>query len=99
MSHEHLLREPGIVRLTLNLVHSLVELLNRYSKSLAESHSVKAASLLILHDHYVIGWLVIHHQLAFPVCNDTTRWELYSFQKGIGVCALSVIIAHNLKGE
>ena len=53
----------------------------------------------IHHYHDVIGWLVVHQQLAVTVVDTTTRGVLYFLQEGIRIRTLLVVITRNLEHE
>ena len=71
----------------------------RDAQGFAKFQRVQAISRLIHNDHDVVSRLIIDHQLAVTIPNQTTRRILYLLLKGIGVCVLLVVITQQLQGE
>ena len=99
MAHEQLLGETRITLLLLYKVHPLVEIVHRDVQRLAKRDRIEPSALLILHHHDVVSRLIINHQLAVAVGNDTTRRVFNLLKESIGVGTLAIIVAHYLQSE
>ena len=71
----------------------------RNAQGFAKFQRVQTISRLIHNDHDVVSRLIIDHQLAVTIPNQTTRRILYLLLKGIGVCGLLVVITQQLQDE
>ena len=102
LRHEQLLGETGISWILggiLYVVHPFDERLLGNAQGLAEVQRVKVAALLVHHDHDVVGRLIENQQLTVPVAYDATTGELHLLQESVGVGALAIVVAHDLKRE
>ena len=99
MAHEQLLGETRITLLLLYKVHPLVEIVHRDVQRLAKRDRIEPSALLILHHHDIVSRLIINHQLAVAVGNDTTRRVFNLLKESIGVGTLAIIVAHYLQSE
>ena len=74
LAHEELLRKAritGILAAVLDGFHAVVELLAGDVEALTQLQRVEAPVGLVHDDHDVVGWLVVHQQLAVAVGDDT----------------------------
>ena len=54
---------------------------------------------LVHDDHDIVGRLVVDHQLAVAVVDDTSRGVFHFFQEGVRVGAFLIVIACHLQHE
>ena len=100
LTHKELLGEARITRIlacVLDVVHAFHEILLGNAKRLAEICGVESPALLVHHHHNVVSGLVVDKQPALAIYDSATRRELYLLEKGVGVSALTVVVAHDLQ--
>ena len=102
LCHEELLRKAGVSRIlsrVLDIVHALDKIVFGDAQSLAEVKRVKVPFLLVHHHHDVVGRLVIDKQFAVTIAYNAPAGIFNSFEKGVRIGTLTVVVAHNLKRE
>lgn len=109
MGDEALGQIGGVVGVDILVAHvgkPLTQLLGSNLESLAEIKSIKILHILG-DEHYVIGRLIVHHQLAVAVIKDASRGIYRLTQIGIGVSRvlvgrikyLEIYKAHNINHD
>ena len=101
LAHEQLRRVARIARILrriFDLLHSSDVVFARDAHRVAEVRRVDP--VLVLHRHEdVVRGLVVHQQLPVPIRDQPAGGVQYLFAKRVGVCALAVVVAHQLQRQ
>ena len=100
LTHEHLLREARVawvLRVVLDVVHALYEILFRDAQSAAELKRVDASLRLVHHHHDIVRRLVVHEQTSVAVVDGSARRIFNLLEKGVRVGVLLVVVAQQLQ--